>query len=138
MRSNARGVAILFKRGVAFKIQEEIIDPEGRFLLLQVKFNEDLITFLNLYAPTQSEGREQEEFIRKVGNSLDKLEVSDLYVGGDFNVQLDRPSSLRTNSNLYISGILSLMEEYSLSDLWREKFPNNHRGTFHRGTYSAR
>lgn len=31
-----------------------------------------------------------------------------------------------------------MLEEYSLSDLWSEKFPNSHRGTFHRGTYSAR
>lgn len=30
------------------------------------------------------------------------------------------------------------MEDYSLSDLWAEKFPNKRRGTFHRGTYSAR
>lgn len=137
-RSNSRGVATLFKRGHSFEIKKEISDQEGRFLLLQIKVREDIFTFLNIYAPTQSQSRDQDDFIQKVGQTLDNLEITDLFVGGDFNTQLHLGSHSSTSSNSYSSGINSLMKDYSLSDLWQEKFPSNHRGTFHRGTYSAR
>lgn len=92
-RSNTRGVAILFSRGFNPQIENTIKDEEGRLLILQIKNGEEVFTLANLYAPTQSEAREQNAFMAYIDESLAKLEMHTLIMGGDFNVQLDRQAN---------------------------------------------
>lgn len=141
-RSNARGVGILFKRGFNPKIEKKVIDENGRLLILQFKGLNDEITIANLYAPTQSEAADQDLFIGKVGEALASLEVHTLLVGGDLNIQLmgeGEPVGRRSPfTQSYAAKLQSLSEDYFLEDLWKLKNPSSSRGTFHRGSYSAR
>lgn len=141
-RSNARGVGILFQRGFNPKLEETYADEEGRSLILQFKMGEQRITLANLYAPTQSEPREQDQFLSSIDEILGRMEIHTLFLGGDFNAQLDGhgkdPVRRSTHLTSYVEKIKSLMDDYSLEDVWGCKNPKSTRGTFHRGAYSAR
>lgn len=141
-RSNARGVGILFARNFNPKVQKKISDEESRVLILQIKRGDHTFTLANLYAPTQSEAREQDTFISKVDQFLADIEVHTLLMGGDMNVQLDRYDANQgrhsSHVDAYVDKIRALNDNYSLSDIWKTKFPTSTRGTFHRGNYTAR
>lgn len=140
-RSNARGVAILFSRNFNPKIENKTTDEDGRLLLLQIKVGEHVITLANLYSPTQSEARAQDQFIGKVDETLANMEIHTLLLGGDLNVQLDQNKNQgrrSSHSDSYTARIQSIIEDYTLEDIWRSKNPSCTRGTFHRGAYSAR
>lgn len=47
-KSNSRGVAILFRNSFQYELINEIKDNSGNFLILEVKINEVLITFVAL------------------------------------------------------------------------------------------
>lgn len=136
-RSNARGVCTLFKKEFNPKPINEITDDEGRLLILQFKREEETTTVVNIYAPTQSETREQENFVKKLDQKLGDLEISEIFIAGDFNTKLDDNSQPHQTSSYRVE-LLSLLEEYNLADIWKQKNPASPRGTFHRGSYSAR
>lgn len=139
-RSNARWVAILFRKGFSPNILTRFIDNEGRLVILQIDRDGDILTLANIYAPTQSEGREKERFMGNLEEYLADMEISSLLIRGDFNIQLPvhaprSPQIDRSPRTLsYVNHILAL----TLADLWRLKNPSSGRGTFHRGPYSAR
>lgn len=138
-RSNSKGVAILFARGLDISIKKVIRDPDGRFIILQILKEQEKITLVNIYAPTSNEASSQSLLIGKIHESLAELDIHTLYLGGDFNVKLDdtnSSSSLARDS--YIEQINILLNDYSLTDIWKRKNPTSQRGTFHRNTYSAR
>lgn len=71
-------------------------DPKGRFLVLQIVIEGESLTLVNVYAPTQNEGIEQTSFLENINSVLDELEISDLFMGGDFNIHtpsISYPSS---------------------------------------------
>lgn len=146
--SNSRGVCVLLHRSSQLQVLSTTTDPEGRYIILQVKAGEENITLVNLYAPTQSEGPQQLQFIRRVEALLTGMAVHTLYIGGDLNVQLpspldtqghsDNPTTSRGNAATYAYLIQSLLDDFQLEDIWRVKNPMSTRGTFHRKKYSAR
>lgn len=75
----------------------------------------------------------------EINETLAKLEIQNLFIGGDLNVKLDDTNATSTPSrDLYINQIKALIEDYALADVWRTKNLASMRGTFHRNTYSAR
>lgn len=135
-------MGILFARGFNPIIEEKIADADGRFLIIQFKLGDHRVTLANFYAPTQSEPRDQNQFLAQASEALDGLEIHTLFLGGDLNVSLDLydQGKTRHSSQLdaYVAKIKALMDEYTLVDLWKIKNPTSTRGTFHRGKYSAR
>lgn len=144
-RSNSRGVCILFKRDFKPKIELLKKDQEGRLLILQFKNGSDSLTVVNVYAPTQSENREQLHMIELLDELLSNIEIQSLFLGGDFNIQLEPPATDLSSSppsgtarTSYVNQIQALLDDYNLEDLWKAKNPLSKRGTFHRRSYSAR
>lgn len=113
-------------------------------IIIQLQQENEVLTLANIYAPTQSEARQQEQFMGSLEESLADMEITSLFLGGDFNVQLDETSQGRSHPRrsaelqLYINRIQAILEDYTLTDLWRAKNPSSSRVTFHRGSYSAR
>lgn len=141
-KSNSCGVCILFKRGSNPSISHTVKDPHGRFIIIQVDTDNEPLTLINVYSPTQSEPREQTDFIASLQEGMTNLEIQTTILGGDFNIQLDKqpqPSrQQRVASVSYYSQLLTLLDEYHLVDTWKIIHPNSKRGTFHRKNYSAR
>ena len=50
---NSRGVAILLKKGIDCTIHSEIIDPQGRFIILKADIADSKYTLINIYAPNK-------------------------------------------------------------------------------------
>lgn len=137
-RSNSRGVSILLKQGTKPEILHSIIDPNGRFILIQLKRDNEEITLLNVYAPTQSEADNQLTFINSIHEMLGQLQIHTLIMAGDFNVQMSPNNTGSSSAALkYEDQICYLLEDY-LVDIWKEKNPHSKKGTFHRGQYFAR
>lgn len=117
-----------------------------RFPQIYITINDEVITIANVYAATQSEPRDQLTFMSELEERLAGLEIQTLYIGGDLNTKLtpnntatdqDSASSASNGAN-YRSLICSIMTDYSLMDVWHSKNPKSTRGSFQRGSYSAR
>ena len=61
--SAARGVAILIPDAFDIIINEVIRDNTGRFLLLDVTFEDQQLILVNIYAPTKDDRKLQCEFV---------------------------------------------------------------------------
>lgn len=149
-RSNSKGVAILFKRGFNPSITKSVADPDGRFLILQIEVQGNILTLINVYAPTQSEGIEQANFIEQLNSNLENLEITEVYLGGDFNISIPHilpdatpisppPDSHTRASNraTYLARIKALTCQYNISNAWTYKFPHSKTATFHRGNQAS-
>lgn len=49
--SQARGVTILIHQSVPFRLIHEVVDPAGRYIILQGTVLTSLITLVNIYGP---------------------------------------------------------------------------------------
>ena len=49
--SNARGVAILIKAGFDCSIQQQILDPMGRYIIVKAVIQDKTYVLINIYAP---------------------------------------------------------------------------------------
>lgn len=78
--NNSRGVALLIKKTVLFTLVHEILDTEGRYILLKGIINKENITFGSIYAPDAT--RERKAFFDK----LLRLGFEEKHlIFGDFN-----------------------------------------------------
>lgn len=144
--SNSRGVAILFKRAYNPNIIDSEIDPEGRFLLVKLQHQSETVALINVYAPTQSEIRKQLSFMDTLDALVSDIDAHNIFLGGDLKAHMDEDSAESNSQELphsvnkqtYINRIKSLNTFLNLTDVWRQRYPNSQKGTFHRGPYSAR
>lgn len=142
-RSNSKGVCVLVKRDIDLQVTQVHADTDGRLLIIQISAEGETSTIANIYAPIQTEARDQVSFIASCELALSNLNIQSLFMGGDFNTQLTSSTTQPEGSSIssgavYRNHIHAIMEDYSLMDIWREKNPKSSRGTFHRGAYSAR
>lgn len=47
------GVAVLIKDSVSFKLTNSVLDPKGRYIILQCEINTMPFTILSIYAPNE-------------------------------------------------------------------------------------
>lgn len=137
-------MAILFKRGFNPHISNVVYDLEGRYIILQCGLDGELFTLINIYAPTQSEGTEQASFLERLNATVDELEASEIFIGGDFNIDIPAFNKTLTGNNrphshraTYISRIQAFFDQYSVSDASPLTSPLLRPATFHRGTQSS-
>lgn len=113
-------------------ISQVCTDKEGCLLIIQLTLQEEDFIIANIYAPTQSESRDQLAFMEGCENMLSNLNIHSLFMGGDFNVQLSSPpgptgSISNSSATLYKAHIHSIMDDYSLLNIWREKTQEHKR-----------
>lgn len=121
--SNSRGVAILFNKSFNFQLMNTRADEEGRSLEVRIKYEDFLLTLVNVYAPNE----DRPEFFRQLFHNLTQLDHKEIIFGGDLNLVLDLlqdkeggRSQTHINSQRIIK---AYMEELELVDIWRERNP---------------
>ena len=99
--SASRGVAILFKHGLDVNVSMTSIDPAGRYIMMQISFQDENYCLGNIYAPTPQYELDQIATVDKIEEIIVQWDSGNILLGGDFNIQLD-PQLDRKNSSYQI------------------------------------
>ena len=130
--SNARGVCILFKPGLSFKVHNTKRDKEGRSLCIDLEIEEVRFTLLGLYAPNEDEP----EFFKECFKTIEHFDNNSKIIAGDFNLVMDLDMDKKggiARTHFKSRETLQLyMEEAEILDIWRQQHPNEKKYTWHR------
>ncbi len=125
--NNARGVAILFPKGMHCNIQTSVIDDEGRYIVLDIITDEWKMLLCNVYAPTKDKPSEQSVFFNKIFNVLADFEDKNIVIGGDFNICLnpciDKSGGEVESQSKIAHLIMNYSEELNLNYIWHTTNP---------------
>ena len=115
--SNARGVCLLIQKGIDCRILRQVPDKEGRFLIIELKVEEKILTITNIYAPN----KDTPAYFEGLFDILKNFDEAKILIG-DFNLtlnnQLDRLNTY-SNNDRSRDTLLDLMNENFLEDIWR-------------------
>lgn len=128
--SRSRGVAILIKKNVSVKIHNIVRGEDGRYIILDLTFNDNRMVLANVYGPNE----DNPQFFVKVFKEVDVFKVPDKMIAGDFNVVLDpdvdRKSAGQVDSKRNSrQEIIQYMQKEELYDPWRLQHPEIFRYT---------
>ncbi len=134
-----RGVAILISKGTTFKVEKEIKDNMGRFVMIIGSIGDMTISILNVYAPTE----EKETFFKLIAKVITSDAKGMILMGGDFNTvqngRLDRLPPDQGPSTKKSRVLNNVTKELGLTDPWRDNNRKRRDYTFYsnpHGSYS--
>jgi exonuclease III len=78
--SRSRGVAVLFKNSFEFKINSEILDTDGNFVILDITIQDYRLTLVTIYGPSNP------DFFQSLQSKICLYENTSVIVVGDWNV----------------------------------------------------
>ena len=131
-RTNARGVAIIFKNNFAYNILNVIRDSEGNFIIVDFEVSDLSIRLINIYAPNT----DSPHFFTKIRSFVEDNEQDYIVNCGDFNLVLDPildcKNYVNINNPRARNILLETMKIYNLVDTFRYFHPDVHRYTWRR------
>lgn len=129
--TNSRGVAILLNNTFCHSINKTIIDPEGRYIILDITINNNRITLVNLYGPNL----DQPTFFTTLNTKLAGLDNNNTVIGGDFNVvqnyTIDIQNLKNRNNPNSNEAVNEMKMDLDLYDPWRDENPDTRMYTWH-------
>ena len=114
---------MFIKIGCSIQISNIERDLEGRYIVVDIEENGEKVSCVALYAPN----KDSPQFITKIQKEIKERNEKKILIG-DFNVTLDvEMDRLNTYSNneKTKSEIINVMNEYSLKDIWRIRYPQS-------------
>ena len=129
--TNARGVAIVFKKDFHCNVHNVILDENGRYIILYVTWNNKKWLLVNVYAPND----DSPIFFENLFLDVDKFAPDHVILGGDPNmgldIQMDRSGNLCNNDRAakWFNARLNTPEN-GLTDVWRHCHPDQHGFTW--------
>ena len=135
---HSKGVLILVRDHLDFKLQSVKVDSQGRYILLEATIQDSPFLLLNIYAPNKCS--EQCDFFKTISEVLkSSFTISDysVIVGGDFNVifdqELDGSGGLKKTKDS-VKVLEDICLEHDLLDIWRVRHPKEKRFTWRQKT----
>ena len=120
LSSSTAGVSILFNNNFSFLIQKYFSDPQGRFITVDIKTENRIITLQNICAPNNDDPN----FFKSVFDNLSTFECEHLVFGEDFNlvqnIQKDKKGGNHTTHFKSLEEIEKFKENMNLTDIWRD------------------
>ena len=130
--SASAGVCVLFNNNFNFQILKSFSDPEGRFVMADIKLESKILTLVNIYAPNE----DKPTFFQNVLNQLLCFDCSEIILGGDFNlvldVQKDKKGGRPVTHNNSLKEVKHISNVLDLIDIWRCFNPEAKRFTWRR------
>lgn len=130
--SRSRGVAILFRKGLNYKIEQKILSKNGRFIIIEITVEDITFVLVNVYAPNE----DSPTFFTELFQTVDTFDNPHKLYAGDFNVVRD-PYIDRVGTSQYTSpnsrGVIdNYVKQLDLIDYWRYLNPEIKRYTWMR------
>lgn len=134
--SKSRSVAILFSVRLCVTLKDQLTDPEGCFLFINVHIEGEPFTLASLCVPN----KKQTLFLEKCSKSLQSFACGLHIVGGDLNClmnsKLDYSGSKKARDPVRLqadsfSTQRRILEQYNLQDVWRLHHPKERDYTFY-------
>ena len=120
--SNARGVAVLIKRGLDIVVEQELPNSNGRSIVLKTLMKDKRYLLANIYGPNKD--AEAVRFYQNLSATLQKMDPhsdDNIVVGGDFNCPLnptlDKKGGILIPRQHVINLIENVQNEFSLHDI---------------------
>ena len=135
--SNSKGVAVLFKPHSNYKMTDNTIDTNGRYIYFELDIEDEIYKFINIYAPNDC--YERVSFFQRLNSWID-IEKTNL-VGGDFNCALDSELdrlNCSSKSDVGQVDLKNIIYNKSLEDVYRRRFPDKKTYSWSRGNKSSR
>ncbi len=120
--SKHRGVSILVGKNIPLIHNSSVIDPEGRFIIINVSLYHSTFTLANIYGPNSDDPNFFHCFFSLLHDT------TNIILGGDFNTVInpstDRSSVLDNSKKWHSTEIIKqYMDDYGLCDSWRGRNP---------------
>jgi exonuclease III len=119
--NHSKGVAILITDKIEYCIANTVIDPLGRYILINGTFGGKDMSLLNYYAPTGNDKKGQLQYFDQIIPLISEYHEK-LVFAGDLNVHLnpeiDKKGGKTLQTTAYADRILQTLEEFNLIDVW--------------------
>ena len=117
-----------FHEAVKYKIKARYVDKNGRYIVLDVLIDNNLVTMVNYHAPNiESDQLKVLDELTHIFNQSQISENPTFIWGGDFNlcfdVDLDADQSSHKLKVKPLSKLLSIMSENDLCDIYSIRNP---------------
>ena len=130
--SSRAGVGILFNNNFQFNVLRSFIDPEGRFIIVDIETKGEVLTLLNIYAANQDDP----SFYKIIGENVFSFKCDFIVFGGDFNlvcdVHKDKKGGVPVTHWKSRVELECLKKKFELTDIWRVLNPHAMRFTWRR------
>lgn len=124
--THSRVVCILINPSCSYAVESLNRDQNGRIISINLSSGSANISLCNIYAPNDLQ--QQLAFLRNLNNFLiTNVDIGNLIVGGDWNVTLeavDKKGGSQWKPTSYRNHLISMMEEFSLIDIYRNLNPS--------------
>ena len=128
---HSRGICMLVKLNT-YPLETIESDEEGRYIFANLKLTTEKVFVVKVYAPTDC--RLQIPFLQKLTHLLvSKTCTSNVIMVEDWNTtlsHLDKTGGLPWRETAYTNGLLSLMKELNLVEVYRRLHPNSKTYTY--------
>ena len=130
--SSSKGVGILFNNNFDFEIIKYKADLNGRFIIVDIKIENQLYTIANIYGPNNDDS----QFFKQFGENLLDLNGDNIILAGDFNlvleVEKDKQGGNSSTHNNALQELNNIIQNLDLGDIWRDLNPEIKRFTWRR------
>ena len=124
--TQSKGVLTMASEKLQYTLNSEILDPMGRFVIIDINVGESNFLLINTYAPNTEV--EQVEFFNTITKAIEKYSEENKIIiwGGDFNFCFDIMDVSDCSAHFKkrsITLVKNIMESYDLCDIWRVRNP---------------
>ena len=131
-RNNSRGVMILINNNFEYKAERVETDPNGNFIILDIKMQDKRFTLVYLYGPNE----DKPQYCNNIRQKLVHYESDLTTLCGDWNLVIN--PDIDTYNYLHISNprarqtVLKFIEKGNFVDIWRVVHENEKGFTWSR------
>ena len=117
------GTCILIRKNKNIEIVNQEMDAEGEIIGIQIKYCDNIIPIINVYAPSgTNKHKEREDFFRDKILYYLRHNHENLIIGGDFNSVVSMKDCTNENyKSLLSKGLKELTNKLKLKDIMKDK-----------------